>query len=175
MICVWRVSTTHSQSFCLSVVVVSDADDERSSSEAEERELAVERSDKSSSSEANELAVEHSDKSSSSEAEELAVERSDRSSSSEAEELAVDLKPDDEVSAISKDDESIELSDEESSSSDRLIQQPLAASKTPPLYFPSSPTPHEAMFDDVFNMEGDDQQYGTPEEEVRSFLFYVYS
>ena len=143
MICVWRVSTTHSQSFCLSVVVVSDADDERSSSEAKERELAVECSDKSSS--------------------------------SEAEELAVDLKSDDEVSAISKDDESIELSDEESSSSDRLIQQPLAASKTPPLYFPSSPTPHEAMFDDVFNMEGDDQQSGTPEEEVRSFLFYVYS
>ena len=144
MICVWRVSTTHSQSFCLSVVDVSDADDERSSSEAEE----------------------------------LAVEHSDKSSSSEAEELAVDLKPDDEGSAISEDDESTsaaELSDEESSSSDRLIQQPLAASKTPPLYFPSSPTPHEAMFDDVFNMEGDDQQSGTPEEEVRSFLFYVYS
>ena len=137
----------------------SDADDEDSSSEAEEP--AVELSDEGSSSD---------------EAEEPAVELSDEGSSSdEAEECepAVELYDEGSSSSLS----AVELSDEGSSSSEE--QQPLATSQRPPLDFPASPAPHEAVSDNGFNMDGYDQQsdnisgWYTTEEEVRSSPFNV--
>jgi len=137
-------------------VDASDADDEGSSSEAEEP--AVDLSDEHSSSE--ESAVELSNEHSSSEM--AAVDLSDEHSSSE--------------------ESAVELSNEWGSSSedsDDHSQQPLATLQTPPLDFPTSPAPHEAVLDNVFNMEGYDQQsdiisgwYAT-EEEVQSLLFNV--
>ena len=107
-----------------------------------------------------------------------ASDADDEGSSSEAEEPAVDLS--DEHS--SSEESAVELSNEWGSSSedsDDHSQQPLATLQTPPLDFPTSPAPHEAVLDNVFNMEGYDQQsdiisgwYAT-EEEVQSLLFNV--
>ena len=124
----------------------------------------------------------------------------DGGSSGEAEEPAVNLPnvdhssasdADDECSSsekadtdLSDEDSSSEESDEDDSSSeeseDNIPQQPLTLSRTPPLFFPMSPTPdpraqpHEAVSDDAgFNMEGNNNDYGDisgwymTEEEVR--------
>jgi len=92
----------------------------------------------------------------------------------------------DEGSRSSGEDAAVELSDEIFSSSSEesdgglpRSQQPHTGSPTPPLYFPTSPAPDEAVSDCGFNMEGNDQQsdniYGwyTIEEKVRSSLFNV--
>jgi len=92
----------------------------------------------------------------------------------------------DEGSRSSGEDAAVELSDEIFSSSSEesdgglpQSQQPHTGSQTPPLYFPTSPAPHEAVSDYGFNMEGNDHQsdniYGwyTIEEKVRSSLFNV--
>ena len=89
-----------------------------------------------------------SDEHSNSEGGEPAVENSGESSSSD--ESAVDLEPDHEGSGSEANEPAVGPSDEGSSSSedsdDSLSQQPLSAPKTPPLDFPASPAPHEAMF-----------------------------
>jgi hypothetical protein len=90
----------------------------------------------------------------------------------------------DEDSTSSSEDTTAELSNESFSSSseesdDDSSQQPRAASQTPPLGLPASPSPYEAVSDNWFNMEGDNQQsdyisgWYTTEEEVRSLLFNV--
>jgi len=191
MRCVRRVSTAHSWFVFLSVVDSSDADDEGSSSEAEEPAIkdssseAEEPAIKDSSSQAEEPAI----KDSSSQAEEPAI----KDSSSQAEEPAVDLYAEGPSSKkvaadlsdewSSSEESAVELFDEGGSSSEESdnnpSQQHPTASQTPPLDFPASPAPHEAVFDDVFNMEGYDRQsdsitswYAT-EKEVCSSPFNV--
>ena len=177
--------------FFWSAVDSSDADDEGSSSEAEEAAI------KDSSSEAEGSAIKDYSseteapaiKESSSEAEEAAI----KDSSSQAEEPAVDLYAEgpsskkaaadlsDELS--SSEESAVELFDEGGSSSEESNNNPSrqhpTASQTPPLDFPASPAPHEAVFDEGFNMEGYDRQsdsitswYAT-EKEVRSSPFNV--
>ena len=131
----------------------SDADDEHSSSGAEE---PADLSDEGSSSE------------------KAAVTLYDEGSSSE--ESAVDLSDADSQPTV-------ELSNEQGSSSedsdDIHSQQPFAASQAPPLDFPTSPAPLDTVLNDIFNMEGYDQQPGiisdryATEEEVWSFPFNV--
>ena len=151
MICMRRASTAHPWSFFLSVVDASDADDEDSSSDTEEP--AVKLSDESFGSE------------------DSAVELSDECSNNEK----ADIRLSDERSSSSS--SAVELSDEGTSRSEE--QQPLSTSKTPPLDFPASPTPHEAVSDNGFNMDGYDQQsdyisgWYTTEEEVRTSPFNV--
>ena len=152
-----RISTAHPWFFFMSAVDAGDADDEGSSSEAEEP--AVNPSSEGFSSEYP--AVDLYDKDCSSE--KAAVEHSDEHSGTEG--------------------SAVELSDEGGSTSetsdDNLSQQPLAALQTPPLYFPASPAPDEAVVDEGFNMEGYDEQYDiisscyTSEEEVCSSPFNV--
>jgi len=92
----------------------------------------------------------------------------------------------DEGSRSSGEDAAVELSDEIFSSSSEesdgglpRSQQPHTGLPTPPLYFPTSPAPYEAVSDCGFNMEGNDQQsdniysWYTTEDEVRSSLFNV--
>jgi len=181
--------------FSLSDTDASDADDEGSSSSSESTVIADgSRSsgedatvDEGSRSSVEDAVLEGSrssgedsavDGGSRSSGEGAAVDEGSRSSSEGA---TVD-----EGSHSSGEDAAVELSDEIFSSSSEesdgglpQSQQPHTGSQTPPLYFPTSPAPHEAVSDYGFNMEGNDQQsdniYGwyTIEEKVRSSLFNV--
>ena len=151
----------------------SDADDEGSGSEAEEPAIKGSSSEteepaiKGSSSEMEEPAI----KGSSSETEEPAI----KGSSSETEKPAVDLYDEGpsskKVAADISDEQSsseesaVEIFDEGSSSNEESDNNPskqyLTTSRTPPLDFPASPAPHEAAFDNGFNMEGYDRQSDT--------------
>jgi len=133
----------------------SDADDEGSSSEAKEPAI------KDSSSQAKEPAVDLYDEGPSSK--KAADDLSDEWSSSE--------------------ESAVEVFDEGGSSSEESdnnpSQQHHTTLQTPPLDFPASPAPHEAVFANGFNMEGNDQQsdsitswYAT-EKEVCSLPFNV--
>lgn len=77
--------------------------------------------------------------------------------------------------ACSSTESAVELSSSRSPSP----QRPPNTSKTPPLDFPGSPAPHQAVSDNGFNMDGYDQQsdyisgWYTTEQEVRSSPFNV--
>jgi len=101
------------------------------------------------------------------------------SSSSEGAVIAEGSHSSSEDAAAELSDEIFSSSSEESDGGLPRSQQPHTGSPTPPLYFPTSPAPDEAVSDCGFNMEGNNQQsdniYGwyTIEEKVRSSLFNV--
>lgn len=71
------------------------------------------------------------------------------------------------------DTQASDADDEHSSIEDSDIepaQQPHSAYETPPLDFPGSPAPYEAVLDDGFNVDFNDQQ-SEDDQEVRSSLF----
>jgi len=101
------------------------------------------------------------------------------SSSSEGAVIAEGSHSSSEDTAAELSNEIFSSSSEESDGGLPRSQQPHTGLPTPPLYFPTSPAPDEAVSDCGFNMEGNDQQsdniYGwyTIEEKVRSSLFNV--
>jgi len=143
--------------FFLSDTDASDADDEGSSSSSEDAVV-----DEGSHSSSEDAVVAEGSCSS---GEDAAVAEGSRSSG--------------EGAAAELSDEIFSSSSEESDNGLPRSQQPHNTSQTPPLYFPTSPAPHEAVSDCGFNMEGNDQQsdniYGwyTTEDKVRSSLFNV--
>jgi len=166
--------------FSLSDTDASDADDEGSSSSSESAVIAD--GSRSSGEDAAVDEVSHSSgedavfEGSRSSGEDSAGDGGSRSSGEGA---TVDegFRSSGEDAAVELSDEIFSSSSEESDGGLPRSQQPHTGSPTPPLYFPTSPAPDEAVSDCGFNIEGNDQQsdniYGgyTTEDKVRSSLF----